>query len=30
MIERVADLDRKEEEKMVFQDTDAGWFPKAA
>jgi DNA-binding transcriptional regulator YiaG len=30
MIERAADLDRQEEEKMVFQDTDAGWFQKAA
>lgn len=30
MIERIAGLDRKAEEKMVFQDTDEGWFPKAA
>ena len=30
MIERVADLDRKADEKMVFQDTDEGWMPKAA
>jgi putative transcriptional regulator len=30
LIERTADLDRKEVEKMVFHDTDAGWFPLAA
>ncbi len=30
MIERAADLDRKPEEKMIFQDTEEGWFPKAA
>jgi DNA-binding transcriptional regulator YiaG len=30
MIERAADLDRKAEQKMIFQDTDEGWLPKAA
>ncbi|MBN3756806.1 helix-turn-helix domain-containing protein [Paraburkholderia sp. Tr-20389] len=30
LIERIANRDRKVEEKMIFQDTDAGWFPKAA
>lgn len=30
MIERAADLDRKADEKMVFQDTDHGWLPQAA
>jgi DNA-binding transcriptional regulator YiaG len=29
-IEGVADLDRKVEEKMIFQDTEEGWLPKAA
>lgn len=30
LIERVADLDRKPEEKLVFQDTEQGWLPAAA
>ncbi|OLL32835.1 transcriptional regulator [Burkholderia sp. SRS-W-2-2016] len=30
MIERVANLDRKVDEKLVFQNTEAGWLPKAA
>jgi DNA-binding transcriptional regulator YiaG len=30
MIERVADLDRKPEEKMIFEDTEAGGLPQAA
>ena len=30
LVERVADLDRKDDEKMVFHDTDAGWFAMAA
>jgi DNA-binding transcriptional regulator YiaG len=29
-IEGIADLDRKVEEKMIFQDTEDGWLPKAA
>jgi DNA-binding transcriptional regulator YiaG len=29
LIERVADLDRKVEEKMVFQDTESGWLKAA-
>lgn len=30
MIERTANLDRRDNEKMVFHDTDAGWFAMAA
>ena len=30
MIERTADLYRKDDEKMVFHDTDAGWLAMAA
>jgi hypothetical protein len=30
LIERVADLDRKVEETLVFQDTAEGWLPKVA
>jgi DNA-binding transcriptional regulator YiaG len=30
LIESIADLDRKVDEKLVFQDTEEGWFPKAA
>lgn len=30
MIERAADLDRKTEPRMVFQDTEKGWLPQAA
>lgn len=30
MIERTANLDRRDDEKMVFHDTDAGWFAMAA
>jgi DNA-binding transcriptional regulator YiaG len=30
LIERIADLDRKSEDKMIFQDTECGWLPKAA
>jgi len=30
LIGRIADLDRKEDQKMIFHDTDAGWFPRAA
>ena len=30
LIGRIADLDRKEDQRMVFHDTDAGWFPRAA
>lgn len=29
LIERVADLDRKVDEKLVFQDTDNGWLEAA-
>jgi DNA-binding transcriptional regulator YiaG len=29
-IERIAELDRKVEEKMIFQDTEDGWLPQAA
>jgi DNA-binding transcriptional regulator YiaG len=29
-VEGIADLDRKVEEKMIFQDTEKGWLPKAA
>jgi len=30
LIERTADLDRKDGERMVFHDTEAGWFAMAA
>lgn len=30
MIERLVDLDQREAEKLVFEDTDKGWLPKAA
>jgi putative transcriptional regulator len=30
MIERTADLDRRDDEKMVFHDTEAGWLAMAA
>jgi putative transcriptional regulator len=30
MIEHTANLDRREEEKMVFHDTGHGWLPLAA
>ena len=30
LIERAADLDRKSDEKMIFQDTESGWLPQAA
>lgn len=30
LIERAADLDRKGDEKMIFQDTSSGWLPQAA
>ena len=30
LIECIADLDRKVEEKMIFQDTEEGWLPKVA
>ncbi|RKP59048.1 helix-turn-helix domain-containing protein [Pararobbsia silviterrae] len=30
LIERIADLDRRDDDKMIFEDTDAGWLPKAA
>ena len=25
MVERLASLDREQQERMVFEDTDAGW-----
>lgn len=30
LIERAADLDRQADEKLIFQDTECGWLPKAA
>jgi len=30
LIERSADLDRKIDEKMIFEDTAQGWLPAAA
>lgn len=30
LIERIADLDRKVDEKMIFEDTAQGWLPAAA
>lgn len=30
LIERIADLDRKTDEKWIFEDTDQGWLPAAA
>ncbi|HTJ93539.1 MAG TPA: helix-turn-helix domain-containing protein [Pararobbsia sp.] len=30
LIERVAELDRAPDAKLVFQDTDNGWLPKVA
>jgi DNA-binding transcriptional regulator YiaG len=30
LIERVADLDRTDGDKLIFQDTEQGWLPQAA
>jgi DNA-binding transcriptional regulator YiaG len=30
LIERVADLDRTDGEKLIFEDTEQGWLPQAA
>jgi DNA-binding transcriptional regulator YiaG len=30
LVERLAELDRKAEGKMIFEDTEDGWLPKAA
>jgi DNA-binding transcriptional regulator YiaG len=30
LIERMADLDRKDDEKMIFEDTEGEWLPQAA
>ncbi len=30
LIERVAELDRSDDQKLVFQDTDQGWFARSA
>jgi putative transcriptional regulator len=30
LMERAADVDRKNNEKMIFRDTESGWLPQAA